>query len=135
MADIHLEWGGGFEFGPSNDLRIATNANFARQRIIRGLLNGPRQVDGSGQVVRPADDPFNPNWGAGLGRDVDTNDDATTRADRDSRIKTHLSQEPVVDQTQPVTVDFGQDLDSGISFALIQCTTIDGEPVVTALQQ
>lgn len=135
MADAFLNWRGGLEFGPSNDLRIATRASFSQQRIIRALLTGSAQTNENNIVIRAADNLFAQDWGAGLSRDVEGVSDDGTRADREARAKSALAREPVVDQTQPVNVTFFMDRENSIEYMLVECTSIEGDPVTVALQQ
>lgn len=133
MADIAKVYGGGLQFSPSNDILLTTGVEFSRQRIIHRLLSAPVETDTTGVVTRPADDPFNQTYGAGLGRDVEGSMSPLAQEDQEVRIREALNQEPTVDQTQPITVQFGSDPAQGFSYVLIQCTTIDGDPVTVGL--
>ena len=133
MADVSLNYGSGLEFGPSNDLRIVTDVEFSRQRIVRLLLTGPAQTDETGAIVTPADNLFEQAWGAGLGRDVEGASTPEARADRESRIKTAMTREPTVDQSKPVTVEFAHEPSTGTEYTLVQYTTVDGAPVTVGL--
>lgn len=135
MADIQKPWGGTFQFNAANDLLLVTNENFARQRIIHGLLTGPVQKDEAGRVLVPADNLFAQDHGAGLGRDVEGLNDAQHRADQDARIKTYLATEPVVDQSKKIEVQFAKDDEKGIEYVAIACTTAEGDPLVAILTQ
>lgn len=134
MADLYKPWGKGLQFSASNDLRLATDVEYARQRIIHALLNGPVETDANGVVVVPADNLFAQDWGAGLGRDVNGVNDWRTKESQEARIKTTLSKEPSIDQTKPITVEFRRDDERNVEYVAIKCTTLDGNPVVTMFQ-
>jgi len=124
-ADLYLDWSGDLSFGPSNDLRIATDVAFSNQRVVRRLLTGPEKRDRSGNVTQPADNLFDPTYGAGLNRDIDGNMSAAAKAERRTRINAAMHAEPAVDQTQPVALDFMSDPASNTEYAVIQYTTTD----------
>lgn len=134
MADLYKPYGGGLQFGPSNDLFTATGVELSRQRVIHMLLSGPLETDASGETVRPADDPYNPDYGAGLGRDVDGPMDNFAQEQREARIRAALYTEPTVDQTKPIDVQFGQDRERGINYVIIRYTTLDGDTATVGFE-
>lgn len=127
MADLYKPYGGGFQFGPSNDIFLATSVELSRQRVVHLLLSGPLETDSSGETVRPADDPYNQDFGAGLGRAVDGPMDNFAQEQLESRIRAALYAEPTVDQTKPIDVQLGRDAEKGIHYVVINYTTLDGE--------
>ena len=56
MTDAYHFWGKDVGFSASGDDLPADGAMEMEQRILRGLL------------TNPGDDPFNPTYGAGIGR-------------------------------------------------------------------
>ena len=58
MADFSLPWGGDLSLSPTAGLALVSGAVLTEQRLIRRLL------------TNPGDDPWNPGYGAGLGRFV-----------------------------------------------------------------
>lgn len=124
-ADLYLDWGGDLSFGPSNDLRLATDVAYANQRVVRRLLTGPEQRDRAGNVVQPADNLFEPLYGAGLNRDIDGNMSAAATAEKRTRINSAMHREPAVDQTKPIELDFVSDPATNIEYAIVKYTTTD----------
>lgn len=134
MSDFYVNWNGDLAFGDSGDFRTATDDDYARQRIIRRLLSNPVVKDVTGAVIVPPDDLFEPDYGAGLTRDVDTPSTAGVRAERESRIRTALASEEVVDRSKPVDVQFGTDRNRGIEYIAVTVTTLRGTQLQIGLQ-
>jgi hypothetical protein len=134
-SDLSKGYGGGLQFGPTNDLLTVSSTLYSQQRVEHLLLSGAVITDENGVVVRTANDLFAQDRGAGLARDVDGISDALSQADREARIKTALTTEPTVDQTQPVTVYFFSDPQTGVEMVIIQYVTIEGVPVSTGFSQ
>ena len=58
MPDFSLPWGGDLSLSPTAGLALVDGAALTEQRLVRRLL------------TNPGDDPWNPGYGAGLGRFV-----------------------------------------------------------------
>lgn len=134
-SDIYLQYGGDIQFGPSNDVRTCTDKAFVDQRVIRRLLSNPGTYDASGNPVLPPTNLFSTGYGAGLTRDIEAASDNAALADQDSRIKAAMQQEPTVDQTKPILVDFAKDVQTDKVFCILQYTAIYGFNMQSGVSQ
>ena len=104
--DANLQWGGALKLNASGDIALVSGSTYAQQRIIRRLFTGPAVLNAAGQVTQIGDYPFHPNYGAGLGREVDTPNTNQAMKVRQQKVKKALSQEPIVDQSVPPQITF-----------------------------
>jgi hypothetical protein len=127
--DAWLVWGGSLQFTDNGDLRMAeTIQDIVQQHISRRLLTNPVEKDSFQNVVVVGDDPFNQDYGAGLGRDVDIVDDATAREARIKKVRQAVFAEPLVDHDTDTEVDIFDNPQMGVQLIRVKFNTIEGQP-------
>lgn len=122
------------DFELTSDLRVAINGDFAvvqgddfiRQRLITQLITNPTEYDANGEVRILGDHLYAPDFGIGIGRDVDSADTETLIAMRKQRVLQALRNEPGVDQTIPPTVQITFDKLRQTQYIRIEYVTING---------
>jgi hypothetical protein len=130
-VELYLEYGGGLEFLPGGDLKLARDDDGSytatRQRLERLIFTTPIQTDVNGLPIGPPDDRFNPNWGAGLPALVGENYTAALETEITRRILTGLQGDPGLDPTATPTVSVTP---IGVAQFLVQVsvTTASGAP-------
>lgn len=79
MADLYLDFGTDLNFAPNGDVQLATGSTLTNQRLARRFFTNPQSLDASGNAIAKADYIFHPDYGAGLGRYVESLGNSTTQ--------------------------------------------------------
>lgn len=135
MSDISAPYGGDVQFDAVGDyLFTAAEEDLSLQRVTRALLTNSAETDSSGNIVLPADDSYNPLYGASLGRIVDQTDSPETRQVAYTNTVSTLAKEPTVDQSVSPTIRFLQDANSGALMMGLTYQTLSGDVVSTGFR-
>jgi phage baseplate assembly protein W len=101
-VELWLPANGDFSLNPNGDLKLAVDtantSDATSQRLVRLMLTSPRQAPNIN-----ADDPFNPDYGAGLPSAVGSVD-PNIASDITARISQALLNDPSVSTIQSITV-------------------------------
>ncbi len=124
--DVSVPLRGAAQFDETGDLFLSQGVDLANQRIARRLYTNPVTKSSDGEIVQAGDDPFNQDYGIGLGRKVDSILDSATLEDIVVDIKTGFAQEEMVDQTLPVGVGFFENPRLNAEIVVIDYTLLDG---------
>lgn len=100
MSCLSHEWGGDLELDASGGLKIASNHDGIRQRLLRRLMT-PQ----NGYI-------WQPDYGAGLPERVGS---ITTQEELYAIARAQCALEDGIDQTQPVTVTLNENGNGGYS--------------------
>jgi hypothetical protein len=116
MPDSYHFWGQDTQFSASGDDLTADGALEMEQRILRGLL------------TNPLDDPFNPTYGAGLGRYVGQALTPEKYAAIKSSVLRVVMTEPDVQKTPPPDIAYQADNNSFLSATIRYVYAPTGQP-------
>lgn len=79
MTDLYLDFGTDLNFAPNGDVQLATGSTLTNQRLARRFFTNPQQTNTSGNPIARADYIFHPEYGAGLGRYVESLGNSVTQ--------------------------------------------------------
>lgn len=133
-GDIHSPWQGDLTFDSTGDFAFVQGQDYSTQRVIRRLLTNPAQYDSNGDVILPADDKFNMDYGVGLGRAIDETDSNDLRRFIAAKTREGMAQEATVDQASAPNIEFGASPRDGALFMSLEYLTIQGQITQTGIK-
>lgn len=125
--DVDLPFKGRVQFDETGDFYMATGERLANQRIGRRIFTNNVVRTSEGEVVEPGDDPFNQDYGMGLGRKVDRVMDPPLIQSTITDVKVGLAQEEVIDQSVAVDVDVLHNRIIGAEVLIVSYALLDGD--------
>jgi phage baseplate assembly protein W len=132
-VDMLLPYGGPITFAANGDVAMVTDVPgdpaATRQRIVFALLTSPRLLDGQGNPISKADDPFHPDYGAGLPAAIGQNVTPALIAGITARVTQALALDPNVAASPTPTVTVTQP-SLGTIVVDVTASAITGETIV-----
>jgi hypothetical protein len=133
-GDLRAPWQGDLTFDSTGDFAFVEGQDHSTQRVLRRLLTNPAQYDSNGDVLLPADDKFNMDYGVGLGRAIDETDSVDLRRFLAAKTREGLAQEATVDQAVAPVIEFGASPRDGALFMSLEYQTIQGQITQTGIR-
>ena len=104
MADLNHTWGQDLSIDDQGGIAGVYGTAELAQRLVRRFLTNPGLLNNDGSVAIPPDYRFEPTYGGGVRRYVDSVSTAETLAAIKTRMLNECQQEPAVSATTPPVI-------------------------------